>query len=59
MFEVTLQTPAPKHFRWCLWGAEQRVKRAHTREQGPPLVPAEIYQVFTMYIFVAMLIEVY
>ena len=25
-------------------GAEQRVKRAQTRERGPPLVPAEIYQ---------------
>ena len=32
-----------KNFHWCRWGAECRVKRAQTRERGPPTAPAEIY----------------
>ena len=31
-----------KNVRWCRWGAERRVKRAQTRERGPPSAPAEI-----------------
>ena len=40
--KATLQTRAPKNFRWCRWRAEQRVERAQTRERGPPSAPAEI-----------------
>ena len=40
MFQILL----PKNFRWCRWGAEWRVKRAQTWEQGPPSAPAEIYK---------------
>ena len=31
-----------KNFPWCRWGQERRVKRAHTRDRGPPSMPAEI-----------------
>ena len=34
--KATLQTHAWKNFRWRRWGAERRVERAQTREQGPP-----------------------
>jgi hypothetical protein len=36
IFKVTLQTCAPTKFRWCRWGAEQRLKCAQKLEQGPP-----------------------
>ena len=32
----------PENFRSCRWGAERRVKRAQTRERGPPSALAEI-----------------
>ena len=31
-----------KHFHSCRLGAERRVERAQTQEQGPPSAPAEI-----------------
>ena len=37
------QTRVPKNFRWCRWGAKRRVKRAQTRERGPPSAPAEFF----------------
>ena len=43
---VAFQICAPTNFRWCRWGAERRVERAQTREQGPPSVPAEIIKSF-------------
>jgi hypothetical protein len=36
---------AQKNFCWCQGGAERRVKRAQTREQGPPSAPAEILSI--------------
>jgi hypothetical protein len=33
---VTLQTSVSKDFYLCRWGPEQRVKRAQTRDRGPP-----------------------
>ena len=42
------KTRAPKNFRWCRWGAERRVKRAQTRERGPPSAPAEILKISTI-----------
>ena len=38
---MTLQTRVPENFRQCRWGAERRVLRAQTREQGPPSALAE------------------
>ena len=32
-----------KHFRWCWWWAKRSVKRAQTRECGPPSLPVEIW----------------
>ena len=46
---VTLQTRAPKNF--MSMGAERRVSRAQTREQGPPLAWAE----FWLYFFLLLL----
>jgi hypothetical protein len=34
------------NYRWCPWGAKQRVGLAQTWERGPPLVPAEICSLF-------------
>ena len=34
-------TCVEKKFRLCRWGAERRVKRAQTRERGPPSALAE------------------
>ena len=31
-------------FCWCRWGAERRVKRAQTRERGPPLATGEFFR---------------
>ena len=42
LLKVTLQTRAPKNFFLRQWGAERRVKRAQTRERGPPSASAEI-----------------
>ena len=41
-----------KKFRWCQWGAERRVQRMQTREQGPPLAPAEFYKKNVKYVFI-------
>ena len=40
-FNVTLQTCARKNSAGILMGAKWRVKRAQTRERGPPSEPAE------------------
>ena len=56
MFEGNFaDTCAEKNHRWCRWGADLRVKRAQTRERGPPSAPGEIllivlYQVDLAYI---------
>ena len=41
--KLTLQICAPENFRWCRWGAEQRVEHVQTRERGPPSAPAEFF----------------
>ena len=42
------QTWAPTNFRWCQWGAEQRVKCARAWEQGPPSATVEICSCFLL-----------
>ena len=37
-----------ENFCWCWLGAERRVKRAQTREQGPPSAPAEMLSWFSV-----------
>ena len=44
ILKVTLQKRVPENIRSCRWGAEQRVSRAQTREQGPPLAWAEFFE---------------
>ena len=39
------QDTCVEKFRWCQWGAQRRVKRAQTREQGPPLAAAEFISI--------------
>ena len=42
MFEGDSADTWLKYFRWCQLGAERRVKRVQTQEQGPPSAPAGI-----------------
>ena len=42
------QTRALKKFCWFRWGAERRVKRAQTREQGALSAPGEFMPTFEM-----------
>ena len=46
------------HPNICRWGAERRVKRAQTREQGPPLAPPEISTVSTVFVLFLLVILV-
>ena len=42
MFEGDFADMCAANFHCCRWGAERRVARGQTREQGPPSAPAEI-----------------